>query len=151
MAIRTVPMTEIKKFSIIKPTLDSPFHIDFEWWKQNDNDWRVFLVDYLCPEHKEVFQNTNTDQLIDWVDAETGEVHSLDGIQHTLIAHCAKEPGFVSTNTAIVDAVFRTFLANENRPLSPNELSVLIGQPANKILLTFGGFQVYKGIRPYQL
>jgi hypothetical protein len=151
MAIRTVPMTEINKFSIIKPTLDSPFHIDFEWWKQNDNDWRVFLVDYLCPEHKEVFQNTNTDQLIDWVDAETAEVHSLDGIQHTLIAHCAKEPGFVSTNTAIVDAVFRTFLANENRPLSPNELSALIGQPANKILLTFGGFQVYKGIRPYRL
>jgi hypothetical protein len=150
MAIRTVPMTEIKKFSIIKPTLDSPFHIDFEWWKQNDNDWRVFLVDYLCPEHKEVYQNTNTDQLIDWVDAETGEVRSLDGIQHILIAHCAKEPGFVSTNTAIVDAVFRTFLADENRPLSPNELSSMIGQPANKILLTFGGFQVYKGIRPYQ-
>jgi hypothetical protein len=150
MAIRTLPMTEIKKFSIIKPTLDSPFHIDFEWWKQNDNDWRVFLVDYLCPEHKEVYQNTNTDQLIDWVDAETGEVRSLDGIQHILIAHCAKEPGFVSTNTAIVDAVFRTFLADENRPLSPNELSSMIGQPANKILLTFGGFQVYKGIRPYQ-
>lgn len=143
-------MTEIKKFSIIKPTLDSPFHIDFEWWKQNDNDWRVFLVDYLCPEHKEVYQNTNPDQLIDWVDAETGEVRSLDGIQHILIAHCAKEPGFVSTNTAIVDAVFRTFLADENRPLSPNELSSMIGQPANKILLTFGGFQVYKGIRPYQ-
>jgi len=143
-------MTEMKKFSIIKPTLDSPFHIDFEWWKQNDNDWRVFLVDYLCTEHKEVFQNTNTEKLIDWVDTETGEVHSLDGIQHTLIAHCAKEPGFVSKNTALVDAVFRIFLAKENKPLSPNELSVLINQPASKILLTFGGFQVYKGIRPYQ-
>ncbi len=143
-------MSEPKKFSIIKPTLDSPFQIDFDWWKTNENDWRIFLIDYLCPEHKELFQNADTEKLIDWVDKDTGEVHSLDGIQHTLIAHCAKEPGFVSINTALVDAVFRTFLANENKPLSPNELSILIQQPANKILLTFSGIQVYKGIRPYQ-
>ncbi len=89
-------MSELKKFSIIKPTLDSPFQIDFDWWKTNENDWRVFLIDYLCPEHKELFQNADTEKLIDWVDKDTGEVHSLDGIQHTLIAHCAKEPGFVS-------------------------------------------------------
>lgn len=143
-------MSEPKKFSIIKPTLDSPFQIDFDWWKTNENDWRIFLIDYLCPEHKELFQNADTEKLIDWVDKDTGEVHSLDGIQHTLIAHCAKEPGFVSINTALVDAVFRTFLANENKPLSPNELSILIQQPASKILLTFSGIQVYKGIRPYQ-
>jgi hypothetical protein len=143
-------MSEPKKFSIIKPTLDSPFQIDFDWWKTNENDWRVFLIDYLCPEHKELFQNADTEKLIDWVDKDTGEVHSLDGIQHTLIAHCAKEPGFVSINTALVDAVFRTFLANENKPLTPNELSILIQQPASKILLTFSGIQVYKGIRPYQ-
>ncbi len=143
-------MSEPKKFSIIKPTLDSPFQIDFDWWKTNENDWRVFLIDYLCPVHKELFQNADTEKLIDWVDKDTGEVHSLDGIQHTLIAHCAKEPGFVSINTALVDAVFRTFLANENIPLTPNELSILIQQPASKILLTFSGIQVYKGIRPYQ-
>jgi len=143
-------MSEPKKFSIIKPTLDSPFQIDFDWWKTNENDWRIFLIDYLCPEHKELFQNADTKKLIDWVDKDTGEVHSLDGIQHTLIAHCAKEPGFVSINTALVDAVFRTFLANENKPLTPNELSILIQQPASKILLTFSGIQVYKGIRPYQ-
>jgi hypothetical protein len=148
--LENLPMTEARKFSIIKPTLESPFHIDFDWWKANDNDWRVFLIDYLCPEHRLVFQDADTDKLIDWVDKETAEVHSLDGIQHTLIAHCAKESGFVSTNTAIVDAVFRTFLANENKPLSPNELSERIQQPASKILLTFGGFQVYKGIRPFQ-
>ena len=143
-------MSEPKKFSIIKPTLDSPFQIDFDWWKTNENDWRVFLIDYLCPEHKELFQNADTEKLIDWVDKDTGEVHSLDGIQHTLIAHCAKEPGFVSINTALVDAVFRTFLANENKPLTPNELSILIQQPASTILLTFSGIQGYKGIRPYQ-
>lgn len=143
-------MTDARKFSIIKPTLDSPFHIDFDWWKANDGNWRIFLRDYLCPEHRELFEGVDSDKLIDWVDKETGEVTSLDGIQHTLITHCAKEPGFVSENTALVDAVFRIFLANENKPLSPNELSPLINQPAGKILLTFGGFQVYKGIRPYQ-
>jgi hypothetical protein len=142
-------MAEVKKFSIIKPTLDSPFHIDFDWWKANDNDWRVFLVDYLCGEHKAVFQDTDTDQLIDWVDKETAEVHSLDGIQHILIAHCAKEPGFVSTNTALVDAVFRTFLANENKPLSPNELSKMISQPAIWWIPGISGNPPLPGMNPF--
>jgi hypothetical protein len=39
--------------SLLKPSIKTPFHIDFDWWKQNESDWHVFLSSLLCPEHQE--------------------------------------------------------------------------------------------------
>ena len=41
--------------SLLKPSVRTPFHIDFEWWKKNERDWHVFLRSLLCPEHQEAF------------------------------------------------------------------------------------------------
>jgi len=135
-------------FSLIKPTLDTPYHIDFEWWKSHDNDWRIFLKNCLCPEHQAAFENQPESGMIDWIDPETAQISQVDGLQSTLMTHCAKLDGFVTTNTAMIDAIFRVFLSNGNLPLSPNELSEKIGKPAETILRTISGIQVYKGIRP---
>ena len=143
-------MPETKHFSLIKPTVDTPYHIDFEWWKNHDNDWRVFLRTCLCDEHQKAFQDQPESGMIDWVDPETAEVRQLDGLQSILISHCIKEPNFLTSNTALVDAIFRVFLANRNAPLTPLELSDRIGKPAETILRTISGFQVYRGIRPVQ-
>ncbi len=86
--------------------------------------------------------------MIDWVDPETAEVQQVDGVQHVLINHCAKLEDFVTNHTSLVDAVFRTLLANGNTPLTPEELSMRLGRPATTILMTLTGFQVYKGLRP---
>lgn len=137
-----------KRFSLVKPTVNTPFHIDFDWWKQHDSNWRVYLHAMLCDEHREAFAEMNEETRIDWIDAETAEVTSVDGLQHILITHCAKQPEFLSANTALVDAVFRTLLAEGNRPMTPVELSQVIGRPAETILRTFAGPTVYKGIRP---
>ena len=48
-------MTEVKRFSLVKPTLQTQFHIDFDWWSQNDNDWHVYLAIAVCPEHQQAF------------------------------------------------------------------------------------------------
>jgi hypothetical protein len=139
---------ETKRFSLVKPTLQTPFHIDFTWWKQYDNNWRVYLISCLCPEHQQSLGNSDIDSMIDWIDSETGEIQQVDGLQHVLINHCAKLEGFVTNHTSLVDAVFRTLLANGNTPLSPEELSIRLGRPAMTILLTLTGLQVYKGLRP---
>jgi hypothetical protein len=144
-------MTEIKHFSLIKPTLDTPFHIDFDWWKGHDNNWRVFLFNCLCPEHQKMFENQTEGGMIDWIDPETAEIRQVDGLQSTLMSHCVKEPGFVTANTAMVDAIFRMFLTNGNQPLNSQELSEKIGKSAETILRTIAGVQVYKGIRPIHL
>jgi hypothetical protein len=141
-------MNETKRFSLVKPTIDTPFHIDFDWWKQHDNNWHVYLYGMLCPEHQAAFIDQNEDTKLDWVDPETAEVRSVDGLQHILITHCAKQPEFLTINTAMVDAVFRTLLVNSNLPMTPVELSQVINRPAETILRTLAGPQVYKGMRP---
>jgi hypothetical protein len=102
----------------------------------------------LCAEHQEAFANIEEGQMIDWVDPVTAEVKSVDGIQNTLMSHCAKQPEFLTEQTAMVDAVFRLFLTNGNIPMSADELGSRLNRPAMTILRTLGGVRVYKGIRP---
>jgi hypothetical protein len=141
-------MSEFNKFSLVKPTVDTPFHIDFEWWKQHDSNWKVYLLGCLCSMHQIALKNLDSNAQIDWIDEETAEVQTIDGLQHILITHCAKQPGFISDHTALVDTVFRVLLANGNVPLSSHELSTLTGRPAETILRTFAGTTTYKGVRP---
>ncbi|NCP87265.1 MAG: hypothetical protein CO094_12515 [Anaerolineae bacterium CG_4_9_14_3_um_filter_57_17] len=133
--------------SIVKPSLQTRFHIDFDWWRQNENDWHVHLRSLLCPEHEGAFSGQGV-ELMDFVDPETAEVHPMDGLQHTILVHCARQPGFVTAQTQLVEAVFRTFLANGNSPLSPVELAERLNRPANTILTTLAGPRVYRGLRP---
>jgi hypothetical protein len=135
-------------FSLVKPSLDTPFHIDFQWWKENDNNWRVFLHSCLCEEHQTIINGINMDIQLDFIDPKTGEVTRIDALQHTLMTHCAIQEGFISSNTTLVDSVFRTFLTNSNQPLSPNELGEMINRPSLTILRTLTGQKVYSGIRP---
>ena len=142
-------MADVKRFSLVKPTLQTRFRIDFDWWVQNDRDWHVYLRSYLCPEHQESFVNMNNDDLVDWIDPETAEVTQVDGLQHVLITHCAKTTDFITGRTALVDAIFRTFLANGNTPLTSIELADQLGRPPGTILrMLSGGTRVYKGLRP---
>ena len=141
-------MSDPGKFSLIKPTLDTPFRIDFEWWKSHDHNWRVFLQSFLCDEHQKAFADLTDEVWIDWIDPQTAEVQHVDGLQHVLMTHCAKQADFVSNTTTLVYGVFRVLLANGNIPSTPNELSTMIGKSPEIILRTLSGPTVYQGIRP---
>jgi hypothetical protein len=136
--------------SLLKPTIKTPFHIDFEWWKKNERDWHVFLRSLLCPEHQEAFTEIEEGGIIDWIDPKTAEVKAVDGVQHTLMSHCALLPEFSDSHTAMVEAVFRAFLANGNVPMSADDLAKKLERPAETILRTIAGPRVYRGLRPYQ-
>lgn len=142
-------MTEAKRFSLVKPTVDTPFHVDFEWWKKNERDWHVYLRSLLCAEHQEAFSNVEEGETIDWVDPVTAEVKPVEGVQNALMTHCVKQPDFLTVQTALVEAVFRLFLANGNMPMTSKELGARLSRPADTILRTLAGARVYKGIRPY--
>lgn len=141
-------MVEGKRFSLVRPTLQTRYHIDFNWWGQNDRNWRIDLHGFLCEAHQEAFSDAREDVTVDWVDPETAEVQQVDGLQNVLISHCAKEPGFITEHTSLVEAVFRLFLANGNAPMSPVELSEQLNRPPETILRTLSGMRVYKGLRP---
>ena len=141
-------MSDAKKFSLIKPTLDTPFHIDFEWWQFNDRDWRVYMRSLLCSEHQEAFADMQDEQQIDWIDPETAEIKPVDGVQHVLMSHCARQSEFLTQQTALVEAVFRMFLTNGNIPMNSIELGARLNRPAETILRTISGPRVYRGLRP---
>jgi hypothetical protein len=141
-------LAEIKRISLVKPTTKTRFHIDFDWWSQNDRDWRVYLRNFLCTEHQLIFAETDLNELVDWVDPETAEVQRVDGVQNILITHCARQPSFFTQQSTLVDSVFRIFLANGNTPLTPDELSEYLGRDSITILKTLSGVRVYKGLRP---
>jgi hypothetical protein len=142
-------MAEVKRFSLVKPTVDTPFHIDFAWWKKNERDWHVYLRSLLCAEHQEAFANTEEGETIDWIDPVTAEVKPVEGVQNALMTHCVKQPDFLTSQTALVEAVFRLFLTNGNVPMSSGELGARLNRPPETILRTLAGARVYKGIRPY--
>ena len=134
---------------LVRPSLDTRFHIDFEWWERANQDWMVDLRSHLCPEHQVLFADLSNDAKVDHVDPETAEVVRVSGIQHVLITHCSLQPDFVTPHTSLINALLRTFLATGNTPQTPRELGQRIGRPPEMILRTLSGPRVYKGIRPY--
>lgn len=141
-------MAEMKRMSLVKPTVKTRYHIDFDWWSQNDRDWRVYLRSFLCPEHQQAFADIDMLGQVDWVDPDTAEVQRVDGLQNILITHCAKQRSFINQHSTLVDSVFRIFLANGNTPLAPEELAEQLGRDPVTILKTISGLRVYKGLRP---
>jgi len=134
--------------ALVKPTLDTPFHVDYAWWEQKGLHIGVELRTHLCQEHRAVFSGHFDTEKIDWVDEKTGQVRQVDGLQHVLEVHCSKQPDYIDENLPLIDTVFRVFLANGNTPLNCRELSGITGHLPEKILRTISGRQVYKGIRP---
>ncbi len=141
-------MLEGKRLSLVKPTLQTPFHIDFDWWQEHDRSWRVYLRNVLPSDIQEGLGDADPEAKIDIVDSETAEVKQVDGLLHLLITKVATRDDFLTEHTAMVDAIFRIFLANANKPLNAEELSQRLGRPSQTILRTLSGPRVYRGVRP---
>jgi hypothetical protein len=49
-----------KPSTLIKPTLDTTFHIDYGWWERTGEDLRTYQLSHLAPEQRErLSQNTD--------------------------------------------------------------------------------------------
>ena len=133
----------------LRPTLDTKFHIDLSWWDKNHKDIQLYMRDALCSSCRSDFESFDLDEKIDWVDEETAEVAQVEPLWHTLRACCSQKPGYVTDETPVIDAVFLTFLANGNKPLSVNELYELMPKrPPETLLRMLAGGTTYLGIRP---
>jgi hypothetical protein len=87
-------------------------------------------------------------ETVDWIDPETAEVQTVDGLWHALRKHCSTQPDYILESTPLTAAVFRVFLANGNGPLTPAELGARLNRPAETILRVLGRGRVYDGIKP---
>jgi hypothetical protein len=138
-----------KTSTVVKPTLDTQFHIDFDWWQRENNDLRAYMLTHLPADMRPPFEGREEFEVIDYIDPKTGEVHQYNELE-LAIREASKRDDFITLQTSLVDSIFRVFLANGNAPSTPKELEAQTGRDARTILKTFGGLQVYRGIRPVQ-
>lgn len=142
-------MQPAKPNLLVKPTPDTKFHIDYEWWQRSEEDLRLYMLTHLSPEKRdELAGKEATTTLVDYIHPQTGEVFQLDELG-CAIQDASQSSDFINAQTPLVDSVFRIFLKNGNHPQTPRELATVTGRDANTILKTLGGTKIYKGIRPY--
>ena len=133
----------------VKPTLDTKFHVDFTWWQQKGQNLKAYLSSHICDACKEAAENSEL-QTFDWINPQTGEVFQIEILWHLILNHCSQEPGYITGRIPLTTAIFRTFIANNNTPLTPVEISEMIQtKSAELILKTIGRRQIYKGIKPF--
>lgn len=134
---------------IARPDIRTPFHIDFAWFDQNGRDLREEMYDALCEECRALYPSSSETRLVDRIDPQTGEVRRVDGLWECLADHCAQKPGYITPATPLTTAIFRALLANENRPLSPEQLHKRIGKSnPNSILRVLMGAEIENGVVP---
>ena len=132
-----------------RPSLETKFHIDYDWWTANGKDIRVAVRGQLCSDCQTRFPDHRNTEAVDWVDPETAEVMSADALMQCLRSECAGKPGFISKTNPLVTNVFRIFLLNGNQPLTPKELNEQIAwQAPDSILRTLVAGTIYMGLRP---
>lgn len=132
-----------------RPSLDTKFFIDHDWWLRDGKDMRVAVRGQLCRDCQARFPDHRNLESVDWVDPETAEVVRADALLQTLRSDCANKPEFIGSANSLVTNVFRMFLLNGNQPLTPVELSRRLPWASPEtILRTLTGGQVYMGLRP---
>ena len=140
--------SEAPRPSLVKPTLDTPFHIDFSWWRLNDREWKVFLRGLLGPEQEEKLAGMTGEERVDWVDPHTGEVIQMDALQYLLSSHYVQQVESAEGGTSLIESIFRAFLKSGNSPMSSRQLGEALNRQPQTILKTLSGMRVYRGIRP---
>lgn len=124
------------------------FFIDYEWWQQSGKDIRVDIQQICSELGEDVLELGSEAETYDWIDPETAQVQPVSGVLYPFLRQCGSHPDFVNDRIPLTEAVFRALLAAGNRPMTPPELAARTGRPADTILRTLSGRQVYKGLRP---
>ena len=135
--------------SLTKPSVDSRFHLDLEWWEAQGRNLRIELLSHLCRECMDGFASYLNSEMVDWVDPEIGEVRRVDGLWHSLQSCCCQKGSFLSADTSLATAIFRLFVANGNQPLSAVEIWQRLARrdPGTILRLLVKG-RPYYGVRP---
>jgi hypothetical protein len=132
-----------------RPSVETKYHIDYDWWVANGKDVRVAVRGQLCKACQDRFPDHRNTEMVDWVDPETAEVIKGDALMQCLRTECATIPDFIGRGNPLVTNLFRIFLLNGNQPLSPLDLEKqLPWAEASTILRTLASGTVYMGLRP---
>lgn len=140
------PRPKISVAHLKRPSLETKFHIDYDWWDESDLDLKTYLFSRLNIGDESAF-DLGIDK-VDLVDSETGEVRQVDGFQFALQTYFNQLSDDFAQQTSLVDAIFFVLLANANKPMTASELAVKVNRDPDMVLKTISGTRIYQGIRP---
>jgi hypothetical protein len=144
--LATNPRPTIKKSNLRLLTADTKFYIDYSWWDEGHLDLRTYMLSRLS-----LGNELNAElpaERIDLIDSKTGEVRQVDAFQYLVRNYFSRHDDELAAQGSVVDAVFSALLANGNEPMTAAEIGERVHRPAELIIKTFGGSQIYHGIRP---
>jgi len=140
------PRPKLKTPVLKRPTEDTRFYIDYDWWDRSNLDLKTYLYSKLDI-GEDLSLDTEMDR-VDLIDAQTGEVHQVDGFQYVLQTYFSRLPQDFAQRASLVDATFFELLANANQPMTATEIANRLNRSTEVVLRTLGGPRVYQGIRP---
>lgn len=142
----TRPRPKLKPVALHRPTAETLFYVDYEWWTKENLDIKTYIYSRLAVSD-EVSFDLDIDE-VDLIDMRTGEVRKVDGFQYALQSYFRQLPDDFVAQTSLVDAVFCVLLGNANQPMTAIEIAEKLGRDPNVIVRTVGGPRIYQGIRP---
>lgn len=140
------PRPTIKPAHLRRVTPDTKFYIDYSWWDESHLDLRAYMLARVSID-SEVPSELPHDR-IDLVDSKTGEVRQVDAFQYLVRNYFSHQGSALATQGSLVDAVFSVLLANGNEPMTISEIAERVQRSTDLLIKTFGGSQIYHGIRP---
>lgn len=140
------PHPAVRPPALKRPTAETRFYIDYDWWERSNLDLKTYLYSRL--DIGGDLQPGGEDEKVDLIDAATGEVRQVDRFQYVLQTYFSQLPEDFAAHTSLVDAVFYVLLANGNQPMTAQAIADRLQRPVETVLRTLAGPQVYQGIRP---
>jgi len=127
-------------------TPETRFYIDYGWWDEGHLDLRTYLLTRLSMGGE--FGSELPAERVDLVDSRTGEVRQVDAFQYLVQSYFSRQGNDMAMQGSLVDAVFSVLLANGNEPMAIGAIAERLRRPVDLLIKTFGGPQIYNGIRP---
>lgn len=98
------------------------FFIDLKWYDENDRSFRVMAQARFCSSCQKKI-GTEQQERVPTVDSKTGRVVfemrmvPFGANPMSIIRTCcSKQRGYITPETPLLEAIYRTFLANGNQP-----------------------------------
>ena len=59
---------------LIKPSLETKFYIDYDWWEHSRDDLQIYLLTHLTQDQQKALEDRDLREVFDYVHPETGEI-----------------------------------------------------------------------------
>jgi hypothetical protein len=128
--------------------IHTPFHIDLEWWSSRGRSLDRYLLEILDGQAE---APESADEVLDYIDPETAEVHQLSPLWTRVLTQRAHRADYITSLMPMTNAVLRAFIESRNQPLSAVQLQRRInrGSPQSLLRVLQSAHDQY-GITPYR-